>query len=67
MNKKLKIRNIVNVILIPNRHEYNNLRDDLWWSDNELNSFHTNYMTCLHVIKQINNVTLNQAKKILDK
>ena len=67
MSKKLKIKNVVNVILIPNRYEYNNIKDDLWWSEIELNSFYTNYMTCLHVIKQINNVNMNEAKKILDK
>lgn len=67
MSKKLKIKNVVNVILIPNRYEYNNIKDDLWWSEIELNSFYTNYMTCLYVIKQINNVNMNEAKKILDR
>lgn len=66
MTKKIKIKDIVNVILIPNRYEYNYIKDDLWWSEIELNSFHTNYMTCLHVIKQMNNVNMNEAKKILD-
>ena len=67
MIKKLKIKNIVDVILIPNRYEYNNIKDDLWWSEIELNSFYTNYITCLQVIKQMNNVNMNEAKKILDK
>lgn len=66
MIKKIKIKNIVDVILIPNRYEYNNIKDDLWWSEIELNSFHINYMTCLQVIKQMNNVNMNEAKKILD-
>ena len=37
--KKVSFENTVNVILIPEKHEYNHLRYALWYSEEELDQF----------------------------
>ena len=34
-NKKVNFNNIVKVILIPERIEYNNFKNLLWWDNND--------------------------------
>lgn len=67
--KKVKINKICNVILIPSRSDINafGLKNDIWYSLDELNLMRTNYIIELHIISQLNNVTLNEARKIWKK
>jgi hypothetical protein len=67
ITKKVSIKNIVNVCLIPHRQEYQILFNDLWWSSNDILKFRSDYETSLKLICQIHNVDMKKAKKILDK
>ena len=64
--KKVTINDICDVILIPSRNDMENigLKYDIWYSLDELNLMHINYMIELNVICQLKNVTLKEAKKI---
>ncbi len=67
ITKKVSIKKIVNVCLIPHRKEYQILSNDLWWSTNDILKFRSDYETSLKVICQMQNVDMKKAKKILDK
>ena len=49
ITKKVSIKKIVNVCLIPHRKEYQILSNDLWWSNNDILKFRNDYETSLKV------------------
>lgn len=64
--RKVRINNICDVILIPSRYEIEDfgLKYDIWYSLDELKLMRTSYMYELSVISKIKNVTLNEAQII---
>ena len=64
--RKVTINDICDVILIPSRNDIENigLKYDIWYSLDELNLMHINYMIELNIISKLKNVTLKEAKKI---
>ena len=66
INRKVKIHSCVKVILIPSISEYIENYDSIWWSLKDLENFKFNYITSLKVISNLNNIGMEESKKILN-
>lgn len=65
-DKRVKINNICDVILIPDRNEIidHGLKYDIWYSIDELKLMRTNYMYELNIISRVNGITMQDAQHI---
>lgn len=64
--KKVKICSICDVILIPSRTDIleSNLKDILWYSDEDYKTMRSSYITELIIIGRMNNVNFKDSIKI---
>ena len=64
--KKVKICSICEVVLIPCRYDIidNNLKDILWYSDEDYKSMRSEYLTEIAIIARMNNISFNDSVKI---
>jgi len=61
--KEVKISTICEVILIPSRYDIleNNLKDILWYSNEDFKTMRTSYITELIIIGRMNNVNFKDS------
>lgn len=64
--RKVKINNTCDVILIPDRNEIinNGSKYDIWYSIDELKLMRANYMCELNIISRVNGVNMRDAQLI---
>jgi hypothetical protein len=59
--KRVRFTNIVKLILIPNRYDLTEIKDELWWSSKELKENTKDISSVYKKLKQINpNMTINE-------
>jgi hypothetical protein len=64
--KKVSFYSIVNVSLIPSINDFCYFKRDLWWCENDYNSFYTSANQEIRdLVKKHPNITLKNAKKLL--
>ena len=66
--KSVEFNNNVNIILIPCLDEYyqNQLNDSLWWSLSDIHKFKLNYQNQIHKIMHMKDVSIFDAKKLIE-
>ena len=64
--RKVKINNTCDVILIPDRNELidNGSKYDIWYSIDELKLMRANYVCELNIISRVNGVNMRDAQLI---
>ncbi len=64
--KKVRICTICEVILIPSKTDIleSNLKDVLWYSENDFKNMKSNYLTELTLIGRMNNVSVKDSLRI---
>ncbi len=65
-NRKVSFNKNCELILIPTREEYINqdLKYEIWYSLNELQTMRTSYFCEINIISNLKNITFNDALKL---
>lgn len=60
-NKMVYFNNIVDVVLIPSKEEYNDYFFDLWYNNNELQKFRKEAFIEANIYASLKNITIQEA------
>ena len=67
IQKRVRFYNIVDVVLVPCNEELVNIRNDLWWNENDCNNFFISSVGEINdfIMKYEPNLSFKQGKNML--